>query len=143
MLKRFSGLTCGLLLSLLANAALADVVVVVSSESSVESLSRALLTDIYMGRTTTLPGGSTITPIDQSERSAAHEAFYQAYLGRSAAQVKAHWSRLIFTGRGQPPRSVSNSEAVAEIVSQNPNTVGYIDRSQVSVGDRLRIVNIE
>lgn len=143
MRKPFAGLASGLLLSLLTSTAVAEVVVVVSTESPLESLSGNQLADIYMGRLVDLPTGDSVVPIDQSDRSPVHEAFYQKYLGRSAAQVKAHWSRLIFTGRGQPPRSVSDSEAVVELVSDNHHAIGYIDSSEVPVASSLRVVDIE
>lgn len=143
MLKRLTGLACGLLLSLLTSTVAAEVVVVVSADNALDSLSRAQLADLYLGRSVSLPNGESLVPIDQSDRSAVHEQFYQEYLGRSPAQIKSHWSRLIFTGRGQPPRSVSNSQAVADIVSDDRRAIGYIDSSQVPVGNTLRVLDIE
>lgn len=143
MRKRFTGLTFGLLLSFLSGAALAEVVVVVSAQNSLDSLSRSQLADIYLGRSVSLPNGETLTPIDQSERSSIHGQFYQQYLGRSAAQIKSHWSRLIFTGRGQPPRNVSDSQAVVDIVSDNRSAIGYIDSSLVPDANAIRVLDIE
>ncbi|MDZ7842536.1 MAG: phosphate ABC transporter substrate-binding protein [Gammaproteobacteria bacterium] len=130
----------GLLLGFAAAAA-AEVVVVVSSQNPVEALSRAQLADIYLGRLHRFPNGDPVIPIDQKERSPAHDEFYSEYLGQSPAQVKQHWSKLIFTGRGQPPRSVSDDLAAAETVAGNPNAIGYLDAGLVD--DRLRIIAIE
>ncbi|WP_341937916.1 hypothetical protein [Marinimicrobium sp. C2-29] len=143
MLKRLTGVACGLLLSLLTSIAAAEVVVVVSADNALDSLSRAQLSDLYLGRSVSLPNGESLTPIDQSDRSPAHEQFYQEYLGRSPAQIKSHWSRLIFTGRGQPPRSVSDSQAVADVVSDDRTAIGYIDSNQVPVDNTLRVLDIE
>jgi hypothetical protein len=38
------------------------------------------------------------------------DEFYSTFAGKSAAQIKAHWSNIIFTGRGQPPKSVGYIE---------------------------------
>ncbi|TJY60942.1 phosphate ABC transporter substrate-binding protein [Sinimarinibacterium sp. CAU 1509] len=132
---------CWLVLSVVAGAASADPVVVVSAQSPLSTLSRDELTDIYLGRLVRLPNRERIVPIDQVERSPEHDAFYTAYLGRSAAQIKAHWSKLIFTGRGQPPRALGSGEAVAEAVAANPNAIGYVD--QAFVDERLRVLPIE
>jgi ABC-type phosphate transport system substrate-binding protein len=138
---RLTAIACALGLVLMAGAARAEVVVVVSAQSPVGALTRAELTDIYLGRTNRLPTGDPVVPIDQADRSPAYNEFYSKYLGQSTAQVKAHWSRLIFTGRGQPPRSVENSAAAAELVAGNPNAIAYVTAD--AVDDRLRIVTLE
>lgn len=131
----------GLLLSLAAGTASAEVVVVVSADNPVETLSRAQLTDIYLGRLNHFPNGDAVVPIDQRESSPAHDEFYTRYLGQSPAQIKAHWSKLIFTGRGQPPRAVSGGAAAAELVAGHPNAIGYLDAELVD--ERLQVVSVE
>lgn len=140
-IKTFATVLSGLLLGLVAAAAPAEVVVVVSADNPVESLSRVQLTDIYLGRLNRFPNGDAVVPIDQRESSPAHDEFYSRYLDQSPAQIKAHWSKLIFTGRGQPPRAVSGGEAAAELVAGNPNAIGYLDAELVD--ERLRVVSVE
>jgi ABC-type phosphate transport system substrate-binding protein len=119
----------------------AEVVVVVSAENPVESLSRAELADIYLGRMTRFPNGESVVPVDQRETSPTHHEFYSRYLGRTPAQIKAHWSKLIFSGRGQPPRTVAGDKAVAEFVAGNHHAIGYLSPDRVD--KRLRVVSIE
>lgn len=117
------------------------VVVVVSSDSPVTEITRVHLADLYLGRTTRFPNGEQAEPIDQGTTSAARADFYQRYLGRSVAEIKAHWSRLIFTGRGRPPRDVASGEDVRRLVAENPGTIGYIERRLVD--GSVRIVRVE
>lgn len=119
----------------------AEVVVVVSAENPVESLSHAELADIYLGRMHNFPNGQSVMPVDQREKSPSHDAFYSRYLGRTPAQIKSHWSKLIFSGRGQPPRTVADDRAMAEFVAENPRAIGYLSPEQVD--KRLRVVPIE
>ncbi|HSH41794.1 MAG TPA: hypothetical protein VK973_06680 [Arenicellales bacterium] len=128
-------------LALATNSARAGVVVVVSADSGLEQLNAAQLADIYLGRLSHLPNGTPVEPIDQKERSPAHDEFYRKFLGQSPAQIKAHWSRLIFTGRGRPPRAVGDSAAAAEVIASDPNAIGYVDESLVD--HRLRVLAIE
>lgn len=132
---------CGLLLSILATGAWAEVVVVVAVESPVERLSKGTLQDVYLGKRSRLANGEPIVPLDQREGTPAHGEFYQTYLGQSPAQIKAYWSKLIFTGRGQPPQSVANDQALAESISLNPDAIGYLDANMLD--ERLRMVVIE
>lgn len=126
-----------LALSAGTGASATDVVTVVASNSSVTTLSRDQIGDLFLGKTSRFPDGEQAAPIDQPEGSHVRDAFYAAFTGKSAAQVKAYWSRLIFTGRGQPPREVANSLEVKRQLSQNPKAIGYIERSLVDESVRV------
>lgn len=128
----------GLVLGLGPGAAVAEVVVVVSSHSTVTVLSKNNITDIFLGRTSRFPDGEQAVPIDQAEGSAARDEFYSRFAGKSAAQIKAHWSKMIFTGRGQPPREASNGIDVKREVAQNPNAIGYLEVKLVD--DSVRVL---
>jgi ABC-type phosphate transport system substrate-binding protein len=118
----------GLALTLSAVRA-GDVVVVVSAQSPVTNISRNQIADIFLGKTNRLPSGEDAVPIDQPEASPVREEFYNKFTGKSDAQIKAHWSKMIFTGRGQPPRQASSSAEVKKLVAENPRAIGYIDQS--------------
>lgn len=120
-----------LILSLAAGTATADVVAVVSSMSTVTTLSKAQMTDIFLGKVTRFPNGAQAIPIDQAEGSSARDEFYLNFAGKSPAQIKSHWSKIIFTGRGQPPKAVSNSVEARKLIAANPQAISYIERSAV------------
>jgi ABC-type phosphate transport system substrate-binding protein len=136
-----SAIKWGLLLGLMIGTASAEVVVVVSAGNPVERLSHAELTDIYLGKLNSFPNGERVVPVDQWEKSPAHDEFYSRYLGRTPAQIKAHWSKLIFSGRGQPPRTVTDDKAMAEFVAGDHHAIGYLAPEQVD--KRLQVVPIE
>ena len=115
----------------LAAARADDVVTVVSARSSIVSLNARHVADIFLGKTSRFPDGTLAVPVDQQEDSPAREKFYAQLTGKSPAQVKAHWAKIIFTGRGQPPRQASTSTEAKRLVAENPNAIGYIDPSQV------------
>ncbi len=116
----------------------ADVVAVVSSRSPVVALSKLQTADIFLGKTTRFPDGTLATPLDQVEGSGVRNEFYLYFTGKSAAQVRAHWSKVIFTGRGQPPNTVASSAAAKRALAQNPSAIGYLEREQVD--DTVRIL---
>jgi ABC-type phosphate transport system substrate-binding protein len=122
-----------LLLSLvfcsIAERAIADVVVVVSAKSPLKELSLDQLSGIFLGKIAVLPDGMRVAPIDQSEGVTTRDTFYARYTGKSATQVRAYWSKLIFSGKGQPPRSAHDDETVKRLLGEHPDWVGYIDRS--------------
>jgi ABC-type phosphate transport system substrate-binding protein len=132
------GLACmTLIVALCIDTARADVVPVVSSKSSITSLSKGQVIDIFLGRRTRFPDGSLAVPIDQTEGSAARDEFYSRVADMSPAQVKAFWSKIIFTGRGQPPIAVTTSVEAKKALAANPNAITYIDQSLVDSSVRV------
>jgi ABC-type phosphate transport system substrate-binding protein len=128
----------GLTLGLSISAVSADVIVVVSSKSAITTLSKNQVLDIFLGKRTRLPDGSSAVPIDQIEGAAARDEFYAKFAAMSPAQLKAYWSKIIFTGRGQPPISVATSQEVKKLLLANLNAIGYID--QTMMDSNLRVV---
>lgn len=114
-----------------------DVVPVVSAKSPVTALSSHQVADIFLGKATRFPDGTQAVPIDQNEDSPARERFYAQFAGKSPAQVKAHWSKLIFTGRGQPPKQVAGGAEMRRAVAENPSAIGYIDPKLVDASVRV------
>ena len=109
--------------------AVAEVVAVVSAKNPVTTLNKNQVTDIFLGKSSRFPDGSPAMPVDQSEGSTTRDEFYATVANKTPAQVKAHWSKIIFTGRGQPPKEVVNSSEVKKLLTGNPAAIGYIDKS--------------
>ncbi|WP_346797122.1 phosphate ABC transporter substrate-binding protein [Halomonas sp. Bachu 37] len=141
MPTRIKRIGCSLLLCLVSNFALAEVVVVVSAQNPLATLTRSELADIYLGRSSRFPTGQPAMPIDLRESSSVYVTFYRKYLGQTPAQIKMHWSRLIFTGRGQPPRSLADSKTMANFVAEHVAAIGYLDDTYLD--ERLRVVTID
>jgi ABC-type phosphate transport system substrate-binding protein len=127
-----------LVVALLPAPAPADVVAVVSVDSHVTTLTKNQLTDIFLGRAARFPDGTVAVPIDQAEGSSARDEFYLKVTGKSAAQLKAYWSKIIFTGRGQPPPVVASGVELKRRLGKGTDVIGYIDASLVD--DSVRVV---
>jgi ABC-type phosphate transport system substrate-binding protein len=142
-MRRFSQTASGIavLVFLVASARLsADEVAVVSAKSTLTTLSKSQLADIFLGKTTRFPDGGRAVPIDQSEGTIARDEFYTWIAGKSTAQMKAYWSRVIFTGRGQPPKTAPSSSEAKRLVVANPEIIAYIDSKLVDGTLRAVIV---
>ena len=111
--------------------AFAQVVVVVNPKSPLASMTSEQVSAIFLGKSNTLPTGTTATAADQPDTSSIREVFYTKVPGKSPAQVKAAWSRLVFSGKATPPKELSSSEEVKKFVAANPDAIGYIEKSAV------------
>ena len=129
--SRIESAALALALTLAVDTVMADVVAVVSSTSAITALSKAQVADIFLGKVNRFPNGALAVPIDQAEGSPAREEFYVLYAGKSSAQVMSYWAKIIFTGRGQPPKAVASSLEVRKLLAVNPQAIGYIERSAV------------
>ena len=105
--------------------------VVVNGNNPIASITRAELSAIYMKRTKSWSGGREITAVEQSH---LREEFSRAVHGKSVAYVTRYWQRLIFSGRGLPPRQLPNDAAVLDFVKGNPGAIGYISRGTPADG---------
>lgn len=119
-------------------SAYAEVVVVVSTKSALAALSKDQVSDIFLGKSSTFPGGELAIPIDLSEGTAQREEFHKTVTGRSANQLKAYWSKMVFSGRATPPKEAPSQSDVKKIVATNPSTIGYLDKSAVDAS--LKVV---
>lgn len=109
----------------------AEVVVIVSAKSPVASLRADQVADIFLGHLANFPDGGQAVALDQQVGSTQRDEFYVKVAAKTPPLVKAYWSKMIFTGRGQPPKEVPNAAAVRKMVADNPALIGYIDRSEL------------
>jgi ABC-type phosphate transport system substrate-binding protein len=130
-IKNMRTLVLGSVLSLCSVSANAELVVIVNPSNATATLSTEQVAALYLGNATTFPDGGGVTLADQSEAAAARNDFYQKATGRSAAQVKATWARITFTGKGTPPKELKSDADVKAFVASNPKAIGYIDSSAV------------
>jgi hypothetical protein len=127
---RFRRLLAGALLSLAAAAAgAADLVVIVSARSQVNALRPDQVAAIFLGQTARFPDGLEAVPLDLPLGSPLRNEFYLRVASKTPALLKAHWSKMVFTGRGQPPAELLDSAAVRRRVAEDPELIGYIDRA--------------
>lgn len=120
---RFSVLMASALL--FAAAAQAEIVVIVNPKHAAASMTPDEVADIYLGKS------SSLSPLDLKEPSPVRNQFYQKVAGKDAAQVKAIWARLVFTGKQQPPKEVGSAADVIKQVASNEKAIGYVEKSAV------------
>lgn len=125
--KTFVALSLGVL----TQVSFAQVAVVVGAKSAAANMSADDVSALFLGKSDQLPGVGVALLLDQTESNAVRDTFYSKVTGKSAAQVKAAWSRLVFSGKATPPKEVANSAEVKKLVATNANAIGYIEKSAV------------
>ncbi|HEY5610545.1 MAG TPA: hypothetical protein VIL97_05015 [Thermoanaerobaculia bacterium] len=115
--------------------------VIVNRANPVSSLTRSELSAMFMKRTRSWPDRGEIVPVDQTARSSVRGEFSRAIHLKSVAYVVRYWQRLIFSGRGIPPRELVSDAAVIELVSANRTAIGYVDRD-TPLGDDVKAITV-
>jgi len=80
-------------------------------------------------------------PIDQDEGSVARDEFYQVVVGKNPGQLKAYWSKVIFTGRGKPPAVVADGAAARKRVASDSHAIAYVERTLVD--ETVKVVKVD
>ena len=134
-------LCLGPTLALAPDAALAaELAVIVSARSNISMLSADQVAEIFLFQTNRFPNGNEVVPIDQDLGSPLRDEFYSKVTNRTPALVKAHWARLIFTGRGQPPAEVDGNAAMRRMIAENPGMIGYVERTALDPSVRAVLI---
>jgi ABC-type phosphate transport system substrate-binding protein len=132
---------CSLFLLTLMGAPLArELVVIVSAKNPGTALRAEQVADIFLAQTGRFPQGGAAVAIDQMLGSRSRDEFYYKVASKSPSLVKAYWTRMVFTGRGEPPREAAGNEAVRKLIAGNPEMIGYIDRDALDDSVKVLLV---
>jgi len=133
-MKKVISLACALVF---CSSAVAGVSVIVHP-SNASALDKKAISKIFLGKSKKFPGGSQAVPLNQESSDLSAE-FTKKVLGKSESQMKAYWSKLLFTGKGQAPKSVKSDAEVIDMVSKNPTMIGYVD--DASINDTVKVIS--
>lgn len=109
-----------------------EIAVIVNQKNPATKMFAEQAAQFFLGKS------STFTPVDQSQGSSIRAEFYEKVTGKDGSQVKAIWSKIVFTGKGVLPVEYATSAEVKKAVAANPNAIGYIEKS--AVDDSVKVV---
>lgn len=120
-------LICGALLAGGWSAqALESAVVIANNDVRVDSLSAAALKDIYTGKTKYWPDGESVVIVvlaDQTDAALAEVS------GMDASQFRTFWQRMVFSGRGQQPKKVTDTTALVAMVAATKGAIALVPKT--------------
>ncbi|EAT13520.1 phosphate ABC transporter substrate-binding protein [Bermanella marisrubri] len=111
--------------SFFASTVSAEVEVIVHPSNGA-ALDKDVVQRIYLGKTRAFPGGGEAVPITLPEGSPANADFTQNFLAKSPKQLKSYWAKMVFTGKGTPPREVASAAEMVKLIASNPSLIGFV-----------------
>jgi ABC-type phosphate transport system substrate-binding protein len=130
-MKQLIQASIGAAVLFLAVPAMAEVVAVVNPKAAESSMTKDQVAQFFLGKS------SAFTPVDQPDSAPVRAEFYKKVTDKEASQVKALWSKLVFTGKATMPKEVGDSAAVKKAVAADPKAIGYIEKSAVDASVKV------
>lgn len=121
----------------LSSANAGDIVVIVNPSTQVTTLDKDHVMRIFLLKAKTFPNEATAVPFNAPENSALRKTFDLTVFEKQPDQIKAYWTRLLFTGRGRPPPSIENDAEMVKRVAATPGAVGYVDSTAVNASVKV------
>ncbi|RRS08011.1 phosphate ABC transporter substrate-binding protein [Pseudoalteromonas sp. J010] len=114
------------LLTLLCSSYSTLAVDVIVNPANNSALDENEIKQIFIGKAKSFSDGSKALPITQVDGSSVTDEFNEKVLNKSSSQLKAYWSKLVFTGKGTPPKEAADDAEVIKLVASNPNLIGFV-----------------
>lgn len=118
-------------------ASAAEVVLVTAINSRISILSTDEASQLYLGRRTTLEDGTQVSLYDLPI-GPTRDRLYTLLTGKNPSQIRAYWSRQVFTGRALPPREASSQADLPTLLLNDPTAIGYLPDGPLD--PRLRVL---
>jgi len=115
----------------------ANWLLVAGAKSPITKVSADEAANLFLGKVHALPGRGEVAVVDLPEGDSVRNDFYTNATNKSPSAAKAYWSRMIFTGKGKPPRVLGDSEEVKKAVAANPAMIGYIEKSALDASVKV------
>lgn len=112
--------------------AFAELVIIVNPKNPATRMFPSQAAQFFLG------GSVMFIPIEQAESAPIRAEFYKKVLEKEPAQVQAIWSKIVFTGKGKPPKELKSSAEVKKAVSENVNAIGYIAKADAD--DSVKVI---
>lgn len=125
------------LLILLFSVASYAEVVVIAHPSNNNSFSKEEIESLFMVKKSSFADGAKASAFYLSADDPVRHQFDEKVLGKSSSQLKAYWSKLVFTGKGTPPPELANSADAVAKVAGDASAIAYVDKSAVTGGVKV------
>ena len=115
--------------------------VIVHNSNPVDSMSREELSAAFMKKLSRWPHRVDVVPVDHRPNARIREQFSRAVHGQNTGYVIRYWHRLIFAGRGIPPREIENDAEAIEFVRKQRGAISYVSRDAALPAD-VKVIEV-
>jgi ABC-type phosphate transport system substrate-binding protein len=106
-----------------------------------KTLSKSSLRAIFGMRLHTWPDGTAVRVFVMPDDAPLHAAFSKEKLNVFPYQLRSAWDRLVFSGTGQAPGTVTSPEEMLAKIASTPGAIGYLNKSMTD--GRVNVLQIK
>ncbi len=110
---------------------------VIVHPSNDSNFDKRTIEKFFLGKKKIFSNGAKAVLLTLPDSSKTTEEFNSSLLGKDTKQLKAYWSKLVFTGKATPPREMASEEQMVEFISDNPNTIGFVSSDSPTNGVKV------
>ncbi|TYL47583.1 hypothetical protein [Marinomonas sp. IMCC 4694] len=112
-----------------------DLKVISNVNSSLQTLTRNEIRQIYMGGTLSRKYSAVSLPVGSDTRN----TFNNTVIGLTENRIQSYWDQLLFTGRSTPPKEMQSVDDVLAYLEKNPDSIAYVP-SNMDIPDTYVVV---
>ena len=115
-----------------------DVVLIANENIPVQELSRNEVKNIFLSKIKTVEN-IRVRPVVM-QKNELTDQFLKDAVGKTFSQFSNYYKKMIFTGRGRPPKRAASEADMLIYVSSTSGAIGYISRDLAT--DSVRIIQV-
>lgn len=115
---------------------MAEIAVIVNKDNN-STFDKGIIKMLFLGKAKQFSNGRAAILLSPPADDPARKEFNEKVLGKTAAQVNAYWSKMMFTGQGIPPQEMKSTREVIEAIKENKDAISFIDASAVTPDVRV------
>jgi ABC-type phosphate transport system substrate-binding protein len=126
-------------------AARGNIVIIANNKLPLAELSKKEIRNIFLGKYVHWKSGERVefAILEKSGDTAdIHAVFTRDYLNKSPKQYLYYWKKMMFTGKGTPPKSFEKESGLLDYVGSTKGAIGYISKSALKENEIQKIKKI-
>jgi ABC-type phosphate transport system substrate-binding protein len=116
----------------------ADVVLIANEDIPVHELSRNEVKNIFLSKVKSID--NITVRLVMMRKNELTDQFLKDAVGKTFTQFSNYYKKMIFTGRGRPPKRAASEADMLIYVSSTSGAIGYLSRDLVT--DSVRIIQV-
>lgn len=116
---------------------IAEVSVIVHPDNN-STFDKTIIKKMFLGKSKNFDNGKVVILLSPKTGTPASDEFNKNVLRKTAPQINAYWSKMIFTGKGTPPQEMESATEIISAIAGNKDAISFIDTG--SVTDAVKVV---
>jgi len=104
-------------------------IAIVTNSQSISKIDKNEVKRLFLAKTNRV--NNIQVDLVELKNTSYKEEFYKILTNKNTAQLRSYWTRLIFTGKGKPPKQVESQEELAHYMDNSEVIITYLPLKSV------------